>query len=58
VSKYNIVRELLPTRAIIIDHVCTAEYLVNHFMKGLSREKVHNTSIKMGLGAYGKVNRS
>jgi len=32
-----------------VDHVHTDEILADPLTKGLAREKVHNTSMKMGL---------
>ena len=52
--KHNIVRELLSTGAVRVDHVRTDENLADPLTKGLAREKVHNTSIKMGLLPMGK----
>jgi len=44
-----IVRELLSIEAVRLDHVHTDEILADPLTKGLAREKVHNTSMKMGL---------
>ncbi|KAK2356483.1 hypothetical protein QL285_093812 [Trifolium repens] len=47
--KHNIVREMITKGAVRVDHVRTDENLADPLTKGLSREKVQNTSIKMGL---------
>ncbi|RZB51814.1 Retrovirus-related Pol polyprotein from transposon TNT 1-94 [Glycine soja] len=47
--KHNTVRELLSTGAVRVDHVHTDDNLVDPLTKGLAREKVHNTSKRMGL---------
>ena len=47
--KHNTVRELLSTGVVRVDHVRTDDNLADPLMKGLAREKVHNTSKRMGL---------
>lgn len=47
--KHNTVRELLSTGAVRVDHVRTDDNLADPLTKGLAREKVHNTSKRMGL---------
>jgi hypothetical protein len=43
------VRELITKGAVRVDHVRTDENLADPLTKGLAREKVQNTSVKMGL---------
>lgn len=45
--KHIIVKELLSTGAIIVNHVRIDANLVDPLTKGLTREKVHNIYIKM-----------
>ena len=47
--KHNTVRELLSIGAVRVDHVRTDDNLADPLMKGLAKEKVHNTSKRMGL---------
>jgi len=47
--KHNIVQEFLSTGAVRVDHVHTDENLADPLTKGLAREKVHNTSIRIRL---------
>ncbi|XP_014626187.1 uncharacterized protein [Glycine max] len=47
--KHNTVRELPSTGAVRVDHVRTDDNLADPLTKGLAREKVHNTSKRMGL---------
>ena len=42
-------KELLSKEAVRMGHVHTDENLADPLTKGLAREKVQNTSIKMGL---------
>jgi hypothetical protein len=43
------VRDLITKGAVRVDHVRTDENLANPLTKGLAREKVQITSVKMGL---------
>jgi hypothetical protein len=47
--KHSTVRELITTGAVRVDHVRTNDNLADPLTKGLAREKVQNTSIRMGL---------
>ena len=47
--KHDTVREFLSTGAVRVDHVRTDDNLADPLTKGLAREKVHNTSKRMGL---------
>ncbi|PNX55775.1 hypothetical protein L195_g049405, partial [Trifolium pratense] len=47
--KHSTVRELISKGAVRVDHVRTDENLADPLTKGLAREKVYNTSVKMGL---------
>jgi len=47
--KYITVRDLLSTKAVRVGHEHTDENLADSLTKGLAREKVHNTLMKMGL---------
>ncbi|GAU27591.1 hypothetical protein TSUD_271320 [Trifolium subterraneum] len=47
--KHSTVRELITTGAVRVDHVRTNDNLADPLTKGLTREKVQNTSVKMGL---------
>lgn len=47
--KYNTITDCISRGAIRVDHVRTDENLADPLTKGLSREKVYNTSNKMGL---------
>jgi hypothetical protein len=47
--KHNTVREMITKGAVRVDHVRTDENLADPLTKGLAREKVYNTSVKMGL---------
>jgi hypothetical protein len=47
--KYNTVRDQITKGAVRVDHVRTEENLEDPLTKGLAREKVYNTSVKMGL---------
>ncbi|CAJ2662205.1 unnamed protein product [Trifolium pratense] len=47
--KHSTVRELITTGAVRVDHVRTNDNLADPLTKGLAREKVQNTSVKMGL---------
>lgn len=47
--KHGSMRECVSKRAVRVDHVRTDENLANPLMRGLAREKVHNTSKKMRL---------
>jgi len=42
-------REILYIWAVRVDHEHTDENLADPLTKGLAREKVHNTSMKIGL---------
>ena len=47
--KHSTVRELLSTGTVRVDYVRSEENLADPLTKGLSREKVHNSSKRMGL---------
>ncbi|KAK2455989.1 putative mitochondrial protein [Trifolium repens] len=47
--KHCTVRELITKGAVRVDHVRIDENLADPLTKGLAREKVQNTSVKMGL---------
>ncbi|GAU26739.1 hypothetical protein TSUD_317370 [Trifolium subterraneum] len=47
--KHSTVRELITTGAVRVDHVRTNDNLADPLTKGLAREKVQHTSVKMGL---------
>ncbi|CAJ2638556.1 unnamed protein product [Trifolium pratense] len=47
--KHSTVRDLLTKGAVRVDHVRTDDNLADPLTKGLAREKVYNTSVKMGL---------
>ncbi|CAJ2651716.1 unnamed protein product [Trifolium pratense] len=47
--KHSTVRELITTGAVRVDHVRTNDNLADPLTKGLARDKVQNTSVKMGL---------
>lgn len=47
--KHNTVRDHISNGAVRLDHVRTDENLADPLTKGLSREKVQNTSKKIGL---------
>ena len=47
--KHSTIRELPTTGAVIVDYVQSNDNLVDSLMKGLAREKVYETSERMGL---------
>ncbi|CAJ2678824.1 unnamed protein product [Trifolium pratense] len=47
--KHSTVRDLLTKGAVRVDHVRTDDNLADPLTKGLAREKVYSTSVKMGL---------
>jgi hypothetical protein len=47
--KHSTVREMITKGAVRVDHVRTDDNLADPLTKGLAREKVYNTSVKMGL---------
>ncbi|KAK2382392.1 hypothetical protein QL285_069931 [Trifolium repens] len=47
--KHNTVREMITKGALRVDHVRTDENLADPLTKGLAREKVYNTYVKMRL---------
>ncbi|CAJ2638269.1 unnamed protein product [Trifolium pratense] len=47
--KHNIVRESISKGAVRVDHVRTDENLADPLTKGLTKEKVYNTNVKIGL---------
>lgn len=47
--KHNTIRDYISKGAIKVDHLRTMENLADPLTKGLTREKFHNTSKKMGL---------
>ena len=51
--KHSTVRDCISKGAIRVDHVRTDENLADPLTKGLAREKVYNTSYKMGLMLIG-----
>src|SRR3954462_14926404 len=51
--KHNTIRDCISKGAVRVDHVRTYENLAYPLTKGLAREKVYNTSYKMGLVPIG-----
>jgi hypothetical protein len=47
--KHITIRECISNGAVIVDFVRTNENLVDPLMKGLNKEKVQDTSSRMGL---------
>ena len=47
--KHNTVRDCISKGAVRVNHIRTDENLADPLTKGLAREKVHNTSKRMGL---------
>src|SRR3954465_5613939 len=47
--KHSTIRNCISKGAVRVDHVRTDENLADPLTKGLAREKVYNTSYKMGL---------
>lgn len=45
--KYNTVRDSISKGSVRVHHVCTDENLVDPLTKGLTKEKIHNTSKKI-----------